>query len=190
MAIGKLLPRTAACALSAHRPDRRFAAGKLGHHRGWAANADPPENIRGLVTPPLPFAEAERKAGPNGLEHNTVAGKLPTAQMALFAGPLAPCRPDRGSQGLGVSSLNRPAPPRPSGFSSSGRIALSSPASVHGGLTINSPAEVRPGAAAWGATLNSRRRHLPAGVDVPVTSATYLARLSEARRLFTGYHNR
>src|SRR6201999_4207922 len=36
--------------------------------------------MRGLVTPPLPFAGAERKADPNGPEHNTVPGKLPTAQ--------------------------------------------------------------------------------------------------------------
>src|ERR1700730_10362327 len=49
-----------------------------------------------------------------------------------------------GSCGLGVSSLNRPAPPWPSGFSSSGRMAFSSPASVHGGLTISRPAEFRP----------------------------------------------
>jgi hypothetical protein len=36
----------------------------------------------GLVTPPQPFAEAERKASPNGPNDNTVPGGLPTALMA------------------------------------------------------------------------------------------------------------
>jgi hypothetical protein len=50
------------------------------------------KNIRGLVTPPLPFAEAERKAGPNGVEHNTVRGKLPTVEIAVFAADRKECR--------------------------------------------------------------------------------------------------
>ena len=49
---------------------------------------------------------------------------------ARGANPARGCR-----QGLGVSSRNRPAPPWPSGFSSSGRMVFSSAASVHGGLT-------------------------------------------------------
>jgi hypothetical protein len=52
--------------------------------------ADPFQNIlRGLVSPPLPFAEAEREADPNGTEHNTVPGKLPTVQIALFPARIA-----------------------------------------------------------------------------------------------------
>src|ERR1700730_17941109 len=58
--------------------------------------------MRGLVTPPLPFAEAERKADPNRLEHNTVPGKLPTAQIALFAKPTpSSIRLRPGPSGLG-----------------------------------------------------------------------------------------
>src|SRR5882757_6289494 len=67
-------------------------------------------------------------------QHNTVPGQLPTG---LF---ISLC-PRGAAQGLGTSSLNRPAPPWPSGFSSSGKIALSSAASRHGGLTISRPAD-------------------------------------------------
>src|SRR6476660_8536999 len=96
----------------------------------------------------------------------------------------------RGPQGLGVSSLKRPAPPWPSGFSSSGRIVFNSPASVHGGLTTKRPVEVRGPPAAWGAALNSSRRHLPAGLLVAAAAATWRARVSVARRLLTGYQIR
>src|ERR1700745_329110 len=119
-----------------------------------------------MYPPPQPFAEAERKAGLNGGEHNTVLCKLPTAQIRLFPATrvarvwAAKVRVvvTLRSQGLGVSSLNRPAPPWASGFSRSGRIALSPPTSAHGGLPISSPAEARASPAACGATLNSRRR--------------------------------
>ena len=50
------------------------------------------QNTRGLVTPPQPFAEAERKAGPNGPQHNTVPGKLPTVQIGLFPAGRDPVR--------------------------------------------------------------------------------------------------
>src|SRR5258708_2714970 len=93
MAIGKLLPRIARryAPHFAYRPDRKFAAGKLGHLCGLGCQRRSVfENIRGLVTPPLPFAGAERKAGPNRLKHNTVPGKLPTAQIGLFAAPEVP----------------------------------------------------------------------------------------------------
>src|ERR1700722_8343414 len=67
MAIGKLLPPCCSRRYApAYRPDRTFAAGKLGHAGGSCDVGDLPEGIRGLVTPPLPFAEAERKASPNG----------------------------------------------------------------------------------------------------------------------------
>src|ERR1700736_5522142 len=91
MAIGKLLPVLLRRYAPAHRPDRGFAAGELGH-LGRIRLFTPIrlEIIRGLVTPPLPFAEAERKADPNGLKHNTVVGKLPTTQIGLFAAPRAP----------------------------------------------------------------------------------------------------
>src|SRR3954466_6761505 len=48
-------------------------------------------------------------------QHNTVPGQLPTGLFACAGTPLA-------AHGLGTSSLNRAAPPWPSGFSSSGRI--------------------------------------------------------------------
>jgi hypothetical protein len=41
----------------------------------------------GLVTPPQPFAEAERKASPNGRNDNTVPGGLHTALIAAGADP-------------------------------------------------------------------------------------------------------
>ena len=135
--------------------DRTCAAGEHGHCCGLGARADPSWIVRGLVTPPLPFAEAERKASPCRTEHNIVRGELPTVQIGLSR------RPD----GLGTSSLNRPAPPWPSGFSSSGRIAFNSPISVHGGLTINRPADTSPPPASCGATLNSSRRHFPGGAE-------------------------
>jgi len=68
MAIGKVLPRTApplrAIRVSA---DRTFAAGSLAT---WAdrVHARPAWIFySALITPPQPFAEAERKASPNGL---------------------------------------------------------------------------------------------------------------------------
>src|ERR1700687_424965 len=87
MAIGKLLPVLLRRYAPAHRPDRRFAAGELGH-LGRIRLFTPIrlEIIRGLVTPPLPFAEAERKADPNGIKHNTVPCKLPTAQIEFSHG--------------------------------------------------------------------------------------------------------
>jgi hypothetical protein len=88
MAIGKLLP-VLHCrdAQYASRPDRRFAAEELGQQCGLGCQPIRLEIMKGLVTPPLPFAEAERKAGRNGLEHNTVFVKLPTIQIGTF--PLA-----------------------------------------------------------------------------------------------------
>src|ERR1043165_10052210 len=70
---------------------------KLGHRSRPALPVDV-KKISGLVTPPPPFAEAERKASPTA-QHNTVPGRLPT-----------------DFQDLGASSLNRPAPPWPRGF--------------------------------------------------------------------------
>src|SRR5664279_5823952 len=109
MAIGKLLPRafTATPALRIGRPDIRC-------RKAW-----PPlrirlisptrlQVVRGLVTPPLPFAEAERKAS---LDRFSII-RFPAdclRQESDFS--LA-----EAAQGLGVSSLNRPAPPWPSGF--------------------------------------------------------------------------
>src|SRR4051812_29195482 len=172
MAIGKaplpaLLRRHAPRASA--RPDIRGR--KLGHRSRPAPPVDV-KKISGLVTPPPPFAEAERKASPTA-QHNTVPGRLPT-----------------DFQALGASSLNRPAPPWPSGFSSSGRMSLSSSASFHGGLTINRPADVNGPPAVCGATLNSSRRHFPGTLALATASATCLARPSLARRLLTGYHSR
>src|SRR2546423_15454809 len=80
MAIGKLLPRTAP-------PPRRYrvAADRTFAVRSLATSADrvtPPIGLDflGLVTPPQPFAEAERKASLNRAEHSTVPRKLTTAQ--------------------------------------------------------------------------------------------------------------
>src|SRR5206468_12873754 len=116
-------------------------------------------------------------------EHNTDLRELP---MAIRTFHLM----RRGSQGLGASSLNRPAPPWPRGFSSSGRIVFNSPASVHGGLTIRSPVEARGPPDACGATENSSRRHFPAGLLAAAAPATSRARVSVARRLLTGYQIR
>src|ERR1700754_1361666 len=116
-------------------------------------------------------------------QHNTVPRQLPTG---LF---MSRC-PAGWLQGLGTSSLNRPAPPWPSGFSSSGRIAFSSAASRHGGLTTRRPAEVSAAPACCGATLTSSRRHVPGALAAATAAATCRARPSVARRLFTGYHSR
>src|SRR6266852_5033662 len=69
MAIGKLLPvLLRRYAYLAYRPDRTFAAGELGQLLRIRRQAPIRlQIIRGLVTPPLPFAEAERKVGPNAL---------------------------------------------------------------------------------------------------------------------------
>src|SRR5207244_259556 len=186
MAIGKP-PPSALPARNWRSADRTIAAGKHGHL------GEPRQKSRalawlflGLVTPPQPFAEAERKASPNVPEHNTVPGGLPTALMAGR-------RPVRGTgrtYGFGVSSRKRPAPPWPSGFSSSGRMVLSSPCNVHGGLTINRPVETSGPVACCGATENSSRRHLPAGLAPSAACATSRARVSAARRLLTGYQSR
>src|ERR1700687_4339372 len=87
MAIGKLLPRTAPPLRSlAYRLDRRCTAGELGHLVGLGCKRRSVLKLfRGLVTPPLPFAEAELKADPNGVKHNTVLCKLRTTQIGLFA---------------------------------------------------------------------------------------------------------
>ena len=37
------------------------------------------------LTPPLPFAEAERKADPNGAKHSTVPGPLPIGLFGRFS---------------------------------------------------------------------------------------------------------
>src|SRR2546428_7267451 len=96
----------------------------------------------------------------------------------------------RVPRGWGASSLTRAAPPWPRGFSSSGRIVFSSPASVHGGLTIRSPVEARGPPDACGAAENSSRRHFPAGLLVSAAAATSRARVSLVRLLFTGYQVR
>src|ERR1051325_4897188 len=68
MAIGKLLPRIAlplrVIRVSA---DRTFAARSFGHLRRSGLRPDRPGFYSALITPPQPFAEAERKASPNGL---------------------------------------------------------------------------------------------------------------------------
>ena len=43
-------------------------------------------------TPPLPFAEAERKAGPDGAKHNTVPGRLHTTEITLLRGRCVRCQ--------------------------------------------------------------------------------------------------
>jgi hypothetical protein len=85
MAIGKLLP----VLLRRYANPRIGPTGnslpeRLATRMDWAQAPIHLKIIGGLVTPPLPFAEAERKAGPNMLKHNTVLGKLPTAQIRLF----------------------------------------------------------------------------------------------------------
>src|SRR5580693_2542403 len=193
MAIGKLLPRRAPplrASVSA-RPDIRC---RKAWPRGRGGTISPIrlKNFEALSL--RRYHSRERNVKPvQWPEHNTVPGKMPTAQIGLCTA-FSKGRAGRGQglpgYGFGVSSLNRPAPPWPSGFSSSGRIVLSSPESFQGGLTIRSPAEVRPPAAACGETLNSRRRHFAGCAPAPAVSATWRARLSVARRLFTGYHNR
>src|SRR5450756_1537048 len=86
MAIGKLLsPHCSAVTRPmAYRLDRTFPCQKTWPSRRPGALAGPPSTC-GLVTPPPPFAKAERKASPNTREHNTVPGNLPTVQMPLFA---------------------------------------------------------------------------------------------------------
>jgi len=51
--------------VSAARPDRTFTAGKLGHLNGPALGRRSAWILEAFITPPQPFAEAERKASPN-----------------------------------------------------------------------------------------------------------------------------
>src|ERR1700733_14556134 len=82
MAIGKPPPHCSAVTRVRRcgRPDLRCGHLPPG---AWAIRrtrvmASLPKIRRGLVTPPLPFAEAERKSRSNDDEHNTVPGRLPT----------------------------------------------------------------------------------------------------------------
>src|ERR1700722_142974 len=117
--------------------------------------------MRGLVAPPLPFAEAERKADPNRLEHNTVPGKLPTAQIVLFAKPRAGAGPaeERAVRAWASPAGSGRRRPGRASFPVWGRLPLGPPISVRGGLTNRGPAEPTAPPPAGGATLNSRRRH-------------------------------
>src|SRR5450755_3407321 len=122
MAIGKLLPRRASplrVSVSA-RPDIRcrkaWPPGRKARYRRSS------EKFRGLVTPPLPFAEAERKASPNGLSiirfpAKCLRLKSDFSQDALIGAQGFPglrglpgyktCLQDLPAYGFGVSSLNR-----------------------------------------------------------------------------------
>src|ERR1700712_5628236 len=86
MAIGKLLPTCSAATLERSAKTGEFAAGELASWRGLGATRRSVFwMMKGLVNPPLPFAEAELKAGPDAVKHNTVHRWLHTALIALFA---------------------------------------------------------------------------------------------------------
>jgi hypothetical protein len=67
MAIGSPPPQcSAAMRVPALRRDRTFTAGKLGHLNGPALGRRSAWIFfEAFITPPQPFAEAERKASPN-----------------------------------------------------------------------------------------------------------------------------
>src|SRR5258708_1455164 len=190
MAIGKLLPRTASAATRSLRigptgnslPESLTTLGGSG-----ATNPDPPSKKFEALSLRR-YHSRKRNVKPVLMDISII--RFPANCLPDFSGRVRCLTKAWASQGFGASSLNRPAPPWPSGFSSSGRIALSSPSSVHGGLTTKRPAEIRPlPAAACAATLNSSRRHFADGLPAPVISSTCRASLSVARRLLTGYHS-
>src|SRR5665213_85111 len=192
MAIGKLPPHCSAVTRLAYRPDRTFAAGKLGHLRIRLRRRSVLEKYYYEAQSLRRYHARKRNVSQSQYrEHNTFCGQLPTAAYGRKRTFSKACTEGRARlQGLGTSSLNRPAPPWPSGFSSSGRIAFNSPSSIQGGLTSNSPAETSAESAVWGAALNSSRRHFAGEGPAAAISATLRARPSVARRLLAGYHNR
>src|SRR4051794_3655018 len=99
MAIGKPSPALLRLPRTPRSADRTSLPESMATLTARAQLAGSPGSLLGLVTPPQPFAEAERKASPNGQSIIRFPANS-TAETRIFTAP----SPD---QGFGVSSRKR-----------------------------------------------------------------------------------